>query len=194
MESYEGAVMTRVPLINKQDLPQEKQHLYESISSSRGHVARPFEALLNSPDVASKVAMLGEQLRYLSPTISPEIREIITLTIAKVFNCQYVWTHHCETAKEIGLRTEVIAAIKKGGPPRPLMPKEAVFIQFTKEILEDKAVRSPTYAAVEHLLGQQATVDLIVSIGYYTMMCISINALDLELEEGIEPIPLKDED
>ena len=69
LESYEGAVMTRVPLINKQDLPQEKQHLYESISSSRGHVARPFEALLNSPDVASKVAMLGEQLRYVTPNI-----------------------------------------------------------------------------------------------------------------------------
>jgi 4-carboxymuconolactone decarboxylase len=98
-----------------------------------------------------------------------------------------VWTHHLESAKDIGLRDEVVDAIKHGGPPRRLLPKEAVFIQFTREILHDKTVRGATYSAVEHLLGQQATVDLIVTIGYYTMMCLTINALAIDLEEGITP-------
>lgn len=179
--------MSRVPLMSKGDLPEEKQIFYDEISSLRGHVARPFEALLNSPETASKVAMLGEQLRYASPTIAPEVREITTLTIAKICNCQYVWTHHIESAKETGVRQEVIEAIRKGGPPRRILPKESVYIQFTRELLENKHVMDATYSAVEHLLGKQATIDLVIIIGYYTMLCLSINALEVNLEEGIVP-------
>jgi 4-carboxymuconolactone decarboxylase len=179
--------MTRVPLLSKADLPPEKQIFYEEISSHRGHVARPFEALLNSPEVASKVAMLGEQLRYAGPTIAPEVREITTLAIAKICNCQYVWTHHVESAKETGVRNEVIEAIRQGGPPRRLLPKESVYIQFTRELVEGKKIRDTTYSAVEHLLGQQATIDLVIIIGYYLMLCLSINALEVSLEDGIVP-------
>ena len=148
----------------------------------------PFAALLNSPDAASRVAMLGDQLRYVSPTISPDVREIITLTTARVLKCQYVWTHHCDSAKEAGVRDEVVEAIREGGPPRRLLQKESVFLQFTRELLEDMRVRDATYGAVEHLLGQQGIVDLIVTIGYYAMLCLAVNALEIDLEEGIAPL------
>ena len=148
----------------------------------------PFAALLNSPDAASRVAMLGDQLRYVSPTISPDVREIITLTTARVLKCRYVWTHHCDSAKEAGVRDEVVEAIREGGPPRRLLQKESVFLQFTRELLEDKRVRDATYGAVEHLLGQQGIVDLIVTIGYYAMLCLAVNALEIDLEEGIAPL------
>jgi len=177
--------MARIPYLTKKDLPTDKQELYDQIGMHRGHVARPFTALLNSPEAASRLAMLGEQLQYVSPTISPDVREIITLTTAKALECQYIWTHHCNAAKEAGVRDEVVEAIHQGGPPRRLLPKESVFIQFARELLDDKRIRDATYSAVEHLLGQQGTVDLIMTIGYYAMLCLSINALELELEEGV---------
>ncbi len=180
--------MPRVPFLTREDLHPDKQELYDQIATHRGHVARPFAALLNSPDTASKVAMLGEQLRYVSPTIASDAREIITLTTARVLKCQYVWTHHCDSAKQAGVREEVVEAIRAGGPPRRLLPKESVFIQFTLELLENKRVRGATYGAVEHLLGQQGTVDLIATIGYYAMLCLTINALEIELEEGVVPL------
>jgi 4-carboxymuconolactone decarboxylase len=180
--------LPRVPFLIREDLPTDKQELYDQIAAHRGHVARPFAALLNSPEAASRVAMLGEQLRYVSPTISSEVREIITLTTARIMKCQYIWTHHCDSAKEAGVREEVIEAIKEGGPPRRLLPKESVFLQFTRELLEDKRVRDATYSAVEHLLGRQGAVDLIVTIGYYAMLCLAVNALEVDLEEGMIPL------
>lgn len=180
--------MARVPYLAKEDLPQDKQELYDQIAAHRGHVARPFAALLNSPESASRLAILGEQLRYVSPTVSADVREIITLATAKSLQCQYIWTHHCGSAKEAGVRDEVVAAIQLGGPPRRLLPKESVFIQFTQELLNDKRIRDTTYSAVEHLLGQQGAVDLVMTIGYYSMMCLAINALEMELEEGVTPL------
>jgi 4-carboxymuconolactone decarboxylase len=180
--------MARVPYLSKEDLPLDKQDLYDQIASRRGHVARPFAALLNSPEVASQIATLGDQLHNVSATISPDAREIITLTTARILECQYIWTHHCDSAKETGVRNEVIEAIREGGTPRRLLPKESIFIQFTRELLIDKQVRDTTYSAVEHLLGQQGSIDLIITIGYYTMLCFAINALQMELEEGVEPL------
>ena len=87
----------------------------------------------------------------------------------------------------------MVEAIGAGGSPRRLLPKEGVFIQFTQEILEDKRVRDATYSAVEHLLGRTAAVDLIMTIGYYAMLCLAVNALEIDLEEGLIPLlPLGD--
>ena len=181
--------MARVPYLTREDLPHEKQGLYDQIAIHRGgHVARPFAALLNSPEAASRVAMLGEQLRYVASTISSDVREIITLTTARILKCQYVWTHHCGSAKQAGVREEVVEAIGEGGPPRRLLPKEGVFLQFTRELLEDKRVRDTTYSAVEHLLGQQGVVDLILTIGYYATLCLAVNALEIDLEDGVIPL------
>ena len=44
-----------------------------------------------------------------------------------------------------------------------------------------------TFEAVLHLLGPQDTVDLIVLIGYYTMIVRVINALGIELEPELSP-------
>lgn len=180
--------MPRVDILEKDQIPQDKQQFYDEIAKYRGHVARPFKALLNSPEIATKIASLGEELRYVSSTINSEIREIITLTISKIQNCEYVWTHHVASAREAGIREEVIETIQNNIPPRKLLPKEGVFVQFTKELLENTKISNATYSAVEHLLGQKALIDLIAIIGYYNMLCLSINALEVDLEDGVTPL------
>ena len=180
--------MARVPYVSRDDLPSNKRDLYDQIASQRGHVARPFSTLLNSPEVAARVAAVGEQLRYTSSTVPPEVREIVTLTTARELDNQYVWTHHVASARELGVREQVIEVIRDGTPPRGLLPKEGVFVQFTRELLNDRSVLDSTFGAVEHLLGSQGTTDLVVTIGYYALLCYTIAALGVELEEGVEPL------
>ncbi|MBI4311875.1 MAG: carboxymuconolactone decarboxylase family protein [Chloroflexi bacterium] len=180
--------MPRVPLVTREQLPPDKQPLYDQIAGARGHVAPPFAALLNSPEVAARVAALGEQLRYSGASIPADVREIVTLAVARHMRCQYIFTHHVASAKQAGLRDEVVEVIRTVAPPRRLLPKEGVFVQFTRELLEEKRVRDSTYSAVEHLLGRQATVDLVVTIGYYALQCYAVNALGIELEEGVAPL------
>ena len=179
--------MARVPYLSRDDLPADNRPLYDEIASQRGHVARPFEALLNSPETAARIAAVGEQLRYAAATISAEVREIVTLTTALELRCDYVWTHHWESASQAGVRSEVLDALRDGAPPQRLLPKEGVFIQFAQELLREKRVRDATYSAVEHLLGRQGAVDLVLTIGYYALLCYAINGLDVELEEGVTP-------
>lgn len=180
--------MSRVAYITREDLPEGKRTIHDQIASHRGDVARPFQALLNSPDLAGKVAAVGEHVRFQLSTLTDEIREIVTLTTARELDCQYEWSRHVPWAQAAGVRDEVVDAIRDGTPLRRLLPKEAVFVQFTQELLRDRKVRDTTYSAVEHLVGTQGTVDMVVVIAYYALLGYTMAALEVELEPEFPPL------
>ena len=65
--------MARVPYLSREDLPEEKRAIYDQMVSERGRVTRPMQALLNSPDLAGKVAETGFHVRFHSSTLPPEV-------------------------------------------------------------------------------------------------------------------------
>lgn len=175
--------MARVPYVTREDLASDKQPIYDRIAGSRGAVVHVFQALLNSPDATEVVAALGEYLRYRSP-LDPVIRETAILSAARELNNHYEWTQHEPVAREVGVRDQVIEAIRSGRAPMGIPAKEGVFAQAAKELVRDGTLTERTFQAVEHLLGPRQTVDLIVLIGYYSMLGRLISALGVELEEG----------
>jgi alkylhydroperoxidase family enzyme len=185
--------MARVPYISKDDLPQDKQHIYDHINQTRSSVEEKagvpnsFRALLNSPAAAEVVGALGEYIRFKSP-LHPAIRETAILSVAKELNSQYEWTHHEPVARSAGVRDEVIASILSGRAPMGLPAKEGVFAQASKEFVRNGVISERTYQAIEHLLGPQQTVDLIVTIGYYVMLNNVLGSLGVELEDGLKPL------
>ena len=73
----------------------------------------------------------------------------------------------------------------KAGNVRGLIPQESVYVDYAKQVVHNK-VNDATYTAVEHLLGRQGAVEVTVLSGYYTMLGLSMMALGVELEEGVE--------
>ena len=184
--------MARLPYVSRNDLPRDKQHVYDRIVDTRASVEsgrgmpRSFQALLNSPDAAEVVAALGEYLRFESP-LDPVVREIAIISVAHELKSQYEWAHHEPIARQVGVRDEVIESIKSGRAPMGLPAKEGVFAQAAKELAGKGTLTERTFQAILHLLGPQQTVDLVVLIGYYAMLAGALNALGVELEPGLEP-------
>ena len=184
--------MARLPYVSREELPQDKQHIYDRIAETRGgaetrgEAPRAFQALLNSPDAAEAVAALGEYLRFKS-TLDPMIREIAVLSTARELGSQYEWTHHEPIARQAGVRDEVIESIRSGRAPMGLPAKEGVFAQAAKELVRDGTLSERTFQAILHLVGPQATVDLILLVGYYAMLSRAMDALGVELESGLQP-------
>ena len=178
--------MARVPYITRDDLaPADQQH-YDSIVEPRGgRLAAVFSLLLNAPEMASLVGGVGAYARFRSH-IPDDAREITIMTTAREIGCQYEFTHHVPIAKKAGVRDLVIDAIKAGNT-RGLIPQESVYIDYAKQVVRNK-VNDPTYTAVEHLLGRQGAVEVTIVAGYYTMLGLSMMALGVELEEGVEPL------
>lgn len=183
--------MARVPYISRDDLPSDKQPIYDRIADTRssiegGGMPNSFRLLMNSPLAAEAVGQLGEYIR-LHSTLDPVIRETAILGVARALDSQYEWAHHEPVARAVGVRPEVIEAIRSGRAPMGLPAKEGVFAQAGKELAQKGALSERTFQAVEHLLGAQGAVDLVVVISYYAMLNAALASLGVELEPNLEP-------
>ena len=182
--------MARVPYVSREDLPAEKQSIYDHIESTRSGIdgrgiPNSFRLLMNSPDAAEAVGALGEHIR-LGSTLHPAFRETAILGVARALDSQYVWAHHEPIARAVGVRPQVIESIRSGRAPMGLPPKEGVFAQAGKEFVRNGALSERTFQAIEHLLGPEGAVELVVVIGYYAMLNAVLGSLGIDLDEHLE--------
>ena len=182
--------MARVPYVSREDLPAEKQSIYDHIEATRSGIdsrgiPNSFRLLMNSPDAAEAVGALGEHIR-LGSTLHPAFRETAILGVARALDSQYVWAHHEPIARAVGVRPQVIESIRSGRAPMGLPPKEGVFAQAGKEFVRNGALSERTFQAIEHLLGPEGAVELVVVIGYYAMLNAVLGSLGIELDEHLE--------
>tara|TARA_Y100001936_G_C16041543_1_gene651879 strand:- start:742 stop:1299 length:558 start_codon:yes stop_codon:yes gene_type:complete len=177
--------MARVPYVKREDLADHHKPIFDQVAKTRGSVQNVFGALMNSPEGAEVVTSVGEYIRYKS-NLDPAIRETAILTTAKELNNGYEWAQHEPVARDVGVRDEVIDAILSGKGPMGLPPKEGIFIQAAREIVQDATLNKNTFDALEHLLGAEMTIDLLITVGYYSMVARLISALDVDFDDWLD--------
>lgn len=182
--------MARLPYVSRDDLAANDQPLYDRVAETRGGIEgggmpNSFRLLFNSPAAAEAVGHLGEYVR-LHSALDPVARETAILGVARALNSQYEWAHHEPVARAVGVREEVIDAIREGKAPMGLPPKEGVFAQAGKELALNGAISDRTFQAIEHLLGAQGAVDLVVAVGYYAMLNAVLASLGVEIEGHLD--------
>ncbi len=179
--------MARVPALSREDVPEDKRHIYDEIAASRGEVSGPFSALINSPDVAGRVANLGTYIRFES-TLPGTVQELAILTASRELNCQYEWTHHETLAHKAGVSDNAIEAVRDRRDLVGLTREDASVIQFVREAIRSHRVSDETFGEARKLFGTQQITDLTATIAYYSMIAICLNTLEVELEPGLTPL------
>jgi 4-carboxymuconolactone decarboxylase len=193
--------MGRLSTILTTNFSEAQQELFESITGGKrsegrppdawlngeGGMAGPFNALLYSPLFGQAVQRLGEVVRFEN-SMPPELRELAILLVAAKWQAQYEWWAHEKIARREGLAEPIIAAIKAGRLPDFTRPDEAVVYHFAQELLNQQQVSEPRYGAAVELLGEAGLVELVILLGYYTLVSMSLNVFQVPLPEG-EPLP-----
>ncbi|MFH1381477.1 MAG: carboxymuconolactone decarboxylase family protein [Chloroflexota bacterium] len=173
--------MARVPYVARENLPESDRHIYDEIAGKRGraNAGNNFEALLNSPQAASKVSDLGAYLRYESE-LPGMVRELIILTVATELNCEYEWAEHESSARKAGITDATIAAIRERRAPQALPPDEANIVRYVHELLRTRHVSDATFKTMLGQLGTKLLVEATIVVGYYTMLALTFLALNIE--------------
>jgi 4-carboxymuconolactone decarboxylase len=177
--------MAKLPYVSREMLPDDKRHVYDRIAETRGSVPNIFGTLLNSPDAAEVVTSVGEYIRYRS-ALDPATREIAILSVAREMNAAYEWAQHEPIARAAGVSDGTIEAIRSGRAPMGIPAKEGVFAQAVREVLRKGKMSDLTYQAIEHLLGPQQTMDLVVLVGYYSMLARILATFEVDVDDGLE--------
>ena len=177
--------MARVPFTTRENMDAAGQAVWDDIQTSRGGVQRNYAALLNNPQAAGAFAGLGSYVRFETP-LDPRVKAVAILTAAREAGGHYVWTVNQRGAKEANLGDDVIAAIREFRAPSGLEANDATVVQFVLELLRHHRISDTTFEAVQAVVGDAGIVDLLVVVAYYHGLAHSLQALEVELPEGIE--------
>ena len=196
--------MNRLPSILPENFTQAQQDLFEGITGGKrgqgratdtflapeGGLRGPFNALLFSPTIGNAAQRLGEAVRFES-ALPPRIRELAILAVSAKWQAQYEWWAHEKFARQEGLDDRVIEAIKVRDFPDFADPTEEAAYSFAREVIDEHRVSDAGYQEVVKRLGEELVVELVILLGYYTLISMSLNVFEVPLPAG-EELPFLD--
>ena len=177
--------MPRLPAITSiEQIPEKDRHFAESIVASRGAIAGPFTAFLHSPEVAARVAHLGAYVRF-EGSLDMRVRVLAAMTVAREYEAMYVWGAQTGGARRQNVPEETIAAIRDNHS-RGVPPEDAQIIEFTRALLRRHRVDAAAFEAMQRRFGNDELVQLTTAIGYYSLLCMTVNTAEVEPAAGME--------
>ena len=126
--------MAHLPLITEAEVSPNLVAVYRKVASTESAIAATYQALFNSPGLASNLVGLDELVSDPA-TLEAWIGLTVALTVAKEVDNGALWECFEPQARQAGVRDAVIDAIAAGTAPRGLLPKEGIWVQFAIEVL-----------------------------------------------------------
>ena len=178
--------MSRVEPVKHSSLNARAQRIGDEIAAARdGVVGGPFAIWLRNADLADAANRLGNTLR-LSGQLDRRLFQLIVLLVARHWGARYAWSVHADAARDSGLASDVIEAIRTDRAPA-LTSDEAVIYAMTRELLRTRAVSDTTYADAVAVLGLEGVIEAVAVAGFYTMVALTLVAFDIDARDGSRP-------
>jgi 4-carboxymuconolactone decarboxylase len=176
-----------------EDLDADQRRLYEAISGGprasggspfpltdeQGRLEGPFNAMLVHPRIGDAVQALGAQIRYGS-ALSDRERELAILRVAALSHSEFEWYAHERVGRAVGLSaTEItsaaeITSVTAGVVPDSLSRAEQTVLRVVTRLVDHGDLDDASFEDAERVLGTQRLADLVMLVGYYQLLALSL--------------------
>jgi 4-carboxymuconolactone decarboxylase len=177
--------MARLESITRKDqVPAEHHRVFDAVVQSRGAVQGPFTMLLHCPPLAERFVQIGGYIRF-EGKLDHRVRVLAAMTVAREFDALYIWGAQTGQARRRGVPEATIGAIREKHS-RGIPPEDAQIVDFTRDLIRKHRVDSAAVKALQQRFGNEQLVELTGTIGYYSMLAMTANAVELEPAPGAE--------
>lgn len=196
--------MARLSEVQRDALPEDQRRFHDAVKAIRRHpISGPFIVTMNSsPDLAARIAHLGHYFHARGQAdesiLSLRVRTFVALIGSRALDGQYEWGAWVNWALEAGVPQDTVDAIREGRAPRNLTAEEALVNDFCVQLISgNHRVSEATYKAALDHFGVQGLVELVVTLGYFAMIALPLNAFEIEMSheqkskrKPFAPLPL----
>ncbi len=180
--------MKRLPAIERDALPEDQRRFHDAVQAIRRRpITGPFLVLMNSsPDLAARFAQLGHYFHARGQAdesiLAMRVRGFASLIGARALDAPYEWSAWVNWTLEAGVPQDTVDAIREGRTPSNLTPEEALITDFCTQLISgDHRVSDATFKAALDHFGTQGLVELVVTLGYFAMIALPLNAFEMEM-------------
>jgi alkylhydroperoxidase family enzyme len=182
--TWRKAMARLVSITSKDQVDAKDAAVVDAIVESRGAIQGPFTMFLHCPELAGRLAHLGAYIRFEGP-LDMRIRVLAAMTVARELDAVYIWGAQSGGARRLDVPEETIAAIRaKRSDGMPA--EDAQIVDFTRQLLRNHRADGATFEALRRRLGDEQLIQLTGTIGYYSMLAMTVNACELEAGAGAE--------
>jgi 4-carboxymuconolactone decarboxylase len=183
----ETTPMSRLPVLDPAAMTAEQRAVHDAIASGpRGKVEGPLAMWLYSPGLAQRAQDLGAFCRY-GTNLPPRLSELAIICVGADWKAGFEFHVHGPIAIKAGVDPAAVEAIRRGETPVFTQADEEAVYRFSVELLRNRRVSDATYRATVDVLGERGVVELVGILGYYGLICITINAFEVPVPDGPEP-------
>lgn len=171
-------------ITRKEQVAPEHRDVFDAVVKSRGAVQGPFTMLMHCPPLAEHFVNLGGYIRF-EGKLDHRVRVLAAMTVAREFDAVYIWGAQTGQARKQRVPESTITAIREKHS-RGVPPEDAQIIDFTRELIRKHRANDATVKALLDRFGKEQLVELTGTIGYYSMLAMTANAVELEAKDGAE--------
>jgi 4-carboxymuconolactone decarboxylase len=174
-------------MIERDALPEDQRRFHDAVKAIRRHpISGPFIVALNgSPDLATRFAHLGHYFHargQADESVVPiRLRAYVSLVGSRALDAPYEWAAWVNWALQAGVPQQIVDAIREGRRPSGLTEDEALVDRFVAELVGNARVGDATFAQALERLGARGVVELVVTLGYFAMIALPLNAFEIEM-------------
>ncbi len=145
------------------------------VEGPRGRLPGPYKVWVHNPKLVHAAAPLGQHFTPGQSSLSEREREIAVLVITSAWHSAYPTAAHEKRGKEVGLPEAAVEAIIGGRPTSFSNAREQTVYEVALALAGGRLVPQGLYERAVGALGHESITDMIVLMGYYTAVSLTMN-------------------
>jgi alkylhydroperoxidase family enzyme len=154
-------------------------------ASQRNHVLRTFA---QHPALTKPFLQFNGYLLSPASTLPVRLRQIAIHRVAWVRGCPYMWSSHLRVSLPLGLARDDFEAIKVGESATHWSELEQAVVGAVDALVDESQVSDETWDALTAHLDHRQMMDLLFTVGCYTMLTMVFNTLRIEREPELQEL------
>jgi alkylhydroperoxidase family enzyme len=166
-------------------MPAAAADRFLSDSPDAPRLANGISSLLHHPTLAAAFLNFNGKLLW-EPALSPRLRELVVLRVARHTRSQYEWVQHAKLSQRYDVTPAEVQAIALGDDG-VFDELETDVLVATDQLLETYRVDDGTWQRLAAALDAKALVEFLFVVGTYTSLAMMFNGIGLELDPDLDP-------
>jgi alkylhydroperoxidase family enzyme len=180
--------MARVPYLNREDLPEADREIFDRLVDERKTpVGNIFRTLAHTPNLLRRFLALGGELRN-GTALDPKLRELALMTVGRLTNAEYEFTHHWNLSLRVGVRHEQLEHLAEFEKSPVFNAQERAVMRYAAEATQNVTVNDATFAALREFLDTRRMMELVQNVAFYNMVVRVLVPLGVEVEPGVKKL------
>jgi len=155
--------------------PEQRDAYRFLVEGPRGRLPGPYKVWVHNPKLVHAAAPLGQHFTPGTSSLTEREREIAVIAMTSRWGSAYPTAAHEKRGKEVGLPAAAVEAIIAGRPASFADAREQVVYEVAMALAAGRIVPQGLYDRAVEVLGHERITDMIVLMGYYTAVSLTMN-------------------